>query len=62
MPQTATAEKLDQVSGLSRLPARRPAPRPPVQRASWLRWLYAARPSLMPTVYVPAPVGQALRR
>jgi len=56
MQRMATAENLGYARSNPRLPVPRQAPRPPVQRSRWFQWLYSARPSLMPTVYVPGPV------
>jgi hypothetical protein len=59
MQRMATAENREYAGSESRLPMPRQAQRLPVERSRWFRWLYAARPSLMPTVYVPGPVSVA---
>lgn len=56
MQRTATAVNREYAGSSPHLPVPRQAPRLPVQRSRWFRGLYAARPSLMPTVYVPGPV------
>ncbi len=61
MQRMATAENRDYAGSDSRKSMPRTAPRLPAERSRWFRGLYAARPSLMPTVYVPGPVLTARR-
>ena len=56
MQRLATAENREYAGSSPRRPVPRQASHLPVERSRWFRWLYAARPSLMPTVYVPGPV------
>ena len=56
MQVMATAMERERTQGLSRSHAERPQPERRSQFPHFLRWLYAARPSLTPTVYVPGPV------
>jgi len=56
MAQTAAARNWESVTATSRPSGPRTQSRQPVEHSRWFRWLYAARPSLMPTVYVPGPV------
>jgi len=61
MQATATAMERERTEGQSRSRVEQP---PPERRSGFphfLRWLYAARPSLTPTVYVPGPVVVARR-
>jgi hypothetical protein len=61
MQRTNAADNREVALGGSRLPVLRQAPPPPVERSRWFRWIYAARPSLMPTVFVPNPMLAARR-
>lgn len=56
MQVTATAMEMERIQGSSRSRAERPQPEHRSEFPRFLRWLYVARPSLTPTVYVPGPV------
>lgn len=56
MQVTATAMERERTRGSSRSHAEQPQPERRSEFPHFLRWLYAARPSLTPTVYVPGPV------
>ena len=56
MQMTATAMEMERTQGSSCSRAERSQPKPRSEFPRFLRWLYAARPSLTPTVYVPGPV------
>jgi hypothetical protein len=59
MQLMATAVEMGRTEGSSRSRAERPQSEPRSEFPQPLRWLYAARPSLTPTVYVPGPVVAA---
>jgi len=61
MRATATAMEQEGTEGPSRSLVEQPQPERRSEFPHFLRWLYAARPSLTPTVYVPGPVLVAHR-
>jgi len=56
MMQSALARNGETAAATSRPSGPRAHSRRLPEFSRWFRWLYAARPSLMPTVYVPGPV------
>jgi|APFre7841882590_1041340.scaffolds.fasta_scaffold61606_3 hypothetical protein len=61
MQATATAMERKSTEGPSCPRVGQPQPERRSDLPHFLRWLYAARPSLTPTVYVPGPVVVAHR-
>jgi hypothetical protein len=61
MQATATAMERERTEGPTGPRVERLQPERRSDLPHFLRWLYAARPSLTPTVYVPGPVVVAHR-
>jgi hypothetical protein len=61
MQATARAMERERTEGPSRSRVEQLQPERRSEFPHFLRWLYAARPSLTPTVYVPGPVVVARR-